>query len=323
MKKLLILLVMLCLIFVGFSSVGAESIRMATFTAGSGWHIQGEAMAEVMRANVSAISMLSVLPYTGGVGNPILLHQKEAEIALGFPTETQLAIAGEWPYEEEMPGLNALVGHLDLYWYVFTVRKDTGITSVQQILDEQFPLRLMVLTPGSSGDWTTRNFLEAHGLSYDMLRDFGGSVQHRSFAAAADAVRDGRADAFAHVCTPGHPTWTELAATTDITFLPISDEAMEFFQERYGYVADEIPVGEFRGIISPVPVIGFYTTLLATVDLSEEIAYQITKAIVENKEYLISGYAAFRDFRPEIAWDVPLPLHEGALRYYREMGYLD
>jgi len=322
-KKVLLGLLIMCFLMVGFNQqVEAYDIRFATFSAGSGWHIMGETQAELYREYIDEISTISVLPYTGGVGNPILLHQGEADIAHGFATETQLAIAGEWPYEEEMPGLRALVGHLDTYWYAFAVRADTGITTMEELREREFPLDLAVLTPGSSGDWLAQNFLEAHGMSYDKLREWGGSVSHRSFAAAADAVRDGRADAFAQLATPGHPTWTELAATADINFLPIEPEAMEWFQEEYGYIEGFIPEGEF-GVSEDVPVIGFYTIMITTEDLPEEIAYQIAKVTYENKDFLVEGYAAFRDFKPEKAWDIPVPLHEGAKRFYREMGYID
>lgn len=323
MKKVLFSFLIVCFLMIGLTpQAEAFTLRFATFSAGSGWHIMGETQAEIYRKYIDEITSISVLPYTGGIGNCNLLHQGEADIAHGFGTETQLAMAGEWPYEEEMPGLRALVGHLDTYWYAFAIRADTGITSMEELKEKEFPLRLAVLTPGSSGDWLTQNFLSAHGMSYDDIKEWGGSVSHLSFAAAADAVRDGRAHAFGQLATPGHPTWTELAATADINFIPISDEAMEWFKEEYGYVEGFIPEGEF-GVDEDVPVIGFYTMLLATEDLPEEIAYQITKVTVENKEFLVEGYSAFRDFDPERAWDVPVPLHEGALRYYREMGYID
>jgi TRAP-type uncharacterized transport system substrate-binding protein len=59
--------------------------------------------------------------------------------------------------------------------------------------------------------------------------------------------------------------------------------------------------------------------------MDEDLAYAITKAVVENKERLVAGHKALSDFEPENAWrpeNINLPLHPGAERYYRERGWI-
>ncbi|MDT9081471.1 TAXI family TRAP transporter solute-binding subunit, partial [Escherichia coli] len=59
--------------------------------------------------------------------------------------------------------------------------------------------------------------------------------------------------------------------------------------------------------------------------LDEEKAYQITKALVENAETMGNAHAAWKLFKPEDAWkpeNVGIELHPGAVRYYKERGWM-
>jgi hypothetical protein len=67
--------------------------------------------------------------------------------------------------------------------------------------------------------------------------------------------------------------------------------------------------------------------LLATTEnLPEEIAYLTTKVICENKNELVAASAAWKVFVPESSWKPEntggVPLHPGAVRYYRERGWM-
>jgi TRAP transporter TAXI family solute receptor len=297
-------------------------IRFATFSTGSGWYIMGEAMASVMRKALPEGSTVDVLPYTGGLGNPLLLGEGKADIALGFPVESTLAIKGIEMYNKSIPGIVALAGGLDTYWYAFAVRAETGIKSFEDIKARKYPLKLAVLTKGSSGEWTTRKVLEAYGITYDDIISWGGSVSFGSFSAALEKMKDGSADAFGQMCTPRHPTWTEMANAVNLRFIPLREDIMDQLCSKYGYIKSRIPKGEFKGVDEDVPALGFYTMLITTKDLPEWVAYAITKAICEKRADWVAAYKASEVFDPKTAWKVPIPLHPGAERYYREMGYM-
>jgi TRAP-type uncharacterized transport system substrate-binding protein len=58
--------------------------------------------------------------------------------------------------------------------------------------------------------------------------------------------------------------------------------------------------------------------------MDEEVAYTITKTLLESKEELVRGHNFFRDLAPEnIVGSLVTPLHPGAERYYREIGIVD
>ncbi|NQU12796.1 MAG: TAXI family TRAP transporter solute-binding subunit [Desulfobacteraceae bacterium] len=298
-------------------------LSMATFKSGSGWFIMAQAMAKIMENALPKGSTVDVLPYSGGVGNPLLLQKGKADIALGFPVESRLALKGQSPYKKPVKDLRLLAAGFDTYWYVFSVRQDTGITSIGEIKKKKYPLRLVILPKGSSGEWDTSKVMEAYGINiYKDLKAWGGKVTNTSFPSALDMVKDGQANAFAHVSTPGHPSWTQLATMVKIRFLPIDERIRNEFIKKYGFSKGTIPKGTFRGVEKDIPVLGFSTNLITSAKLPEDVAYKITKAIATHKKDLVTTYKAARVFNPKKAWDSTVPLHPGAKKYYQEMGYM-
>ncbi len=301
---------------------GPQKLPLATFKTGSGWYVMGQTMSKLIMSVLPKGSKVDVLPYSGGVGNPMLLDKGKAGIALGFPVETGLAIRGLPPYKKKMSQLRALVGNLDTYWYVFSVRTNIPIKSLADLKKKKYPLRLVVLPKGASGEYDTRKVLEAYGITYDDIRSWGGKVSHVSFPTAVEMMKDGQAQAFAHVSTPGHPAWTRLATMTKLRFLPMDKKVVQDFSAKYGFRESYLPKGVFRGVKSNTLVLGFSTCLITTTKMSTEVAYKITKAICSNKDQLVAAYKGAKVFDPKKAAQVPLPLHPGAKKYYQEMGYI-
>ena len=81
----------------------------------------------------------------------------------------------------------------------------------------------------------------------------------------------------------------------------------------------------FKGQKGPTKAVDLGTLIIANKSLSDDIAYLVTKTIVENKADLVKAHQAFGDFVPEDAWkpeNTAIPLHPGAEKYYRERGWL-
>ena len=303
------------------SQASAEKLSLASFKSGSGWYIMAQTMANIIKGSLPPGSHVDVLPYSGGVGNPLLLGKGKADLALGFPVEAGLAVRGEAPYKQKIP-IRALVGNLDTSWYVFAVRAATPIKSLADIKAKKYPLRLAVMPKGSSGEWNTRKLLEAYGVSFADIESWGGKVTYASFPTAVEMMKDGQADAFGQICTPGHPSWTQLATMTKLRFLPFGKKVVQDFSARYGFNPAVLPKGTFPGVDKDVPVLGFATLVMTTDKLSDDLAYKITKALCTNQKALENAYKGCKAFDPKNAANLKLPFHPGALRYYREAGII-
>lgn len=316
---------MACFGMVTTAGAGQEQplkISMASFKSGSGWYILAQTVAKIMKGALPPGSQIDVLPFSGGVGNPLLLGQGKAYMALGVPGETGLAIKGEPPYKEKIPQIRMLVGNLDTYWYLFAVRNNLPIKSFEDIKAQKYPLRLVILPKGSSGEWDTRMVLKAYGITLEDIVSWGGKVSYVSFPTAVEMMKDGQADAFGQVATPGHPSWMQLATTTGLRFLPVSKKVVDQFVAKYGFRHDVLPKGAFPGVKEPVPVLGFASCVITTTKMPDDLAYKLTKILCENRDELVLAYKGARVFDPKKAAQVALPLHPGAEKYYREVGII-
>jgi TRAP transporter TAXI family solute receptor len=322
-------LVVFCLVIafllhrgVGWAQTGPLKLSLASFTQGSGWHVMAQTMVKLVKTALPAGSQVDALPYSGGVANPMLLDQGKADLALGFPMETGLALRGEPPYKKKIPDLRLLVGNLDTYWYVFSVREGLPITSFQDIKAKKYPLRLVVMPVGSSGEWATSRLLASYGITYNDIVAWGGKVSYVSFPTAVEMMQDGQADAFGNQCTPGHSSWMQLTNSIKVRFLPIDKAVAQDLESKYGFRPGNFPKGIFPGVDRDIPVLSFATCLITTTRLSDDLAYKITKAICTNKEVLALAYEGSKTFDPNKAAQVSLPLHPGAEKYYRETGII-
>ena len=81
----------------------------------------------------------------------------------------------------------------------------------------------------------------------------------------------------------------------------------------------------FKGQPRPTEAVDLGTSIIAHKSLPDDVAYLVTKTVVENKAELLKAHQAFGGFTPEDAWKPEnngIPLHPGAARYYSERGWL-
>lgn len=297
------------------------NLTMGTFKSGSGWYVLGQAISQLVKAKLPAGSVVDVMPYSGGVGNPRLLQQGKINVALGFPFLTILAMQGEVPYKKPAKELRMLVGGLDTYWYLFATAKGTGLVGFEELKKKKFPLKLVMTPRGSTGQWMNTAVLKAYGITFDDIKAWGGRVTLTSFGNTVKMMKDGQANAFGHVATPGHPAWTELATMVKLNFFSVDKQKTKGLAAKYGFKDSFIPKGTFQGLDKDMPALGWASSLITTAKLPDEVAYIITKTVCESKADLVATYKGAKVFNPAKAWDTPVPLHPGALKYYKEKGY--
>lgn len=119
---------------------------------------------------------------------------------------------------------------------------------------------------------------------------------------------------------------TELAENTAVKFISIPDEQLQQIMKKMnqGLAKAVIPKGTYKGNDEDVFTIGFQQTLSATSDLPDDVAYNIVKAVLGNKDRLFKLVLAGKDWLPQGKL-IPVegvPLHPGAEKYYKEQGWI-
>jgi TRAP transporter TAXI family solute receptor len=142
--------------------------------------------------------------------------------------------------------------------------------------------------------------------------------------AAAD-VREGTLDGFFLIGGIPVPAITELASAVPVRLIPVDDDVLARMKESSGsYRQSVIPAGIYPGVDKETPSIGFRALWIVSADASDELIYEITKALwSEATRRLLEIYNPIgTEIRLENALDgLSVPLHPGAKRFYREAGW--
>jgi len=193
---------------------------------------------------------------------------------------------------------------------------DSGINSVADLKGK----RVSLDEPGSGTYVDANMILEAAGLATDDV-----TPEALKGGAAAEALRNGKIDAFFVVA--GYPTGSlvELASAADIKLVPIDGAAAAALTEKYGFfAASDIPEGAYEGVATTATVaVGAQWFTSAKED--DELIYQITKALWNEKtrKLLDVGHAKGKTITLETALNgIGVPLHPGAERFYKEAGLI-
>jgi TRAP transporter TAXI family solute receptor len=144
-------------------------------------------------------------------------------------------------------------------------------------------------------------------------------------AEQASALGDNNIDAMTYFV--GHPNGAiqEATTTVDAVLVPITGpEIDKLLSEKSYYTKAEIPGGMYKGNDSATQSIGGKAVLSTTSKVDDEVVYQLVKSVFENIERFQRLHPAFKDLKPEDMIKVGLsaPLHEGAVRYYKERGWM-
>lgn len=297
--------------------------RIASMAVGGSFYIIATGMAEVLKKVLPPGSDVDVLPYAAGVGNPKLVGTGGAEIGMANNVTSRWAYSGKFAYDKSYTNLRALLGGYDSGWLAVMMHPKAQLNSFDEIKEKKSCLRLMVLPPGTLGTYGANQLFEAYGISVNDLKAWGGSVTETSFEVIQNAFQDGRADCWIHVPSPATSAVTELALTTGIKFMPLKEEVIKVMS-THGWVPSIIPVGIWK-VDKAVPTVGYYSNLITTKDFPDDLAYLVTKTLLEKRDDVAKVYAGFKQLDPKTAWTDEknrIPLHPGAMRYYKEKNLM-
>ncbi len=282
----------------------------------------GSALARLWTERVAGVQ--ATAQTTGAsVANVRLLQRGEVEVAFAQNDIVYYAFQGIEMFSRDPQ--TRLRGMAMLYpetIQIVTLRHK-NINSVADLAGK----RVAVGAPGSGTEVNARQILRLHDIGYVQTRQIHGlprtvQADFLSFAEAADQLKDGVIDAA--FLTAGVPTAAvqDIAATRDLKIVPIPEVVATRLREQYPYYTPVvIPPNSYRGQAEPVPTVAVVAMLVTRADLAEDLVYELTKTLWENVAVLHQAHARGRDVRLETARaGMPIPLHAGALRYYRERG---
>jgi TRAP transporter TAXI family solute receptor len=303
------------------------NLTIASFSQGSSWYVYAVNLAELLRGVLPPGSSIDTPPIAGGLANPQLVTAGKAQLAFGMAVVGNWALQGKIGYKQPMPNLRALVGGLDEYFLVALARGKGFSPDLAGFFKTVRPnARVTLLQRGSIGGFAGQQLLDLAGADEKTLSAHGGGYEFGTFGMVKNRFAAGTGDVFVHVATRGHPTITEIAHDTPVTFLAPSDKILQEMQEKFGWESRVLPKNTFPGQDQDVRLPGTTTVLFASTAMSDDLAYTVVKTICENTAKLRAAHKALAHFDcANGTWklaETGLPLHPGAARYYKERGWL-
>lgn len=305
----------------------AGDVRIGAMREGTSWYVFAATLEQMIEPKLGA-NTVEVIARGGGVANPMVVQQGKAEIALSNVATAVWAKEGHSSYGGlKADNIRALVGGLNNVYIGVIARndflKDMGTTDLAAIIGSGKPVRLLIKPTGSSAVPTAHMILEALGSSPAKLKANGGDIIQVGAPQIPDILRNGQADIYIDTIIKGHPTITEVGLTADVSFLDIPPAAMNLLTKNGLRSGKYGPWFEGQSAANTGANLG--TVLIANASLDDDTAYEITRALIENAPALGKAHAAWAQFKPEDAWKpeaTGIALHPGAVRYYRERGWM-
>lgn len=200
----------------------------------------------------------------------------------------------------------------------FTVvaRTDSGIDKFEDLVGK----RVNIGDPGSGARATFEVVMKEMGWTNES---FALAAELKSSEQAA-ALCDNKVDAI--VFTVGHPAGTIKEATTscESKLINVNNDKIKALAEGADFYAmATIPAGLYTGTPDAIETFGVGATFVASSKTSPDVVYQMTKAVFDNFERFKKMHPAFNNLQEAnmITNNLSAPLHEGALRYYKERGW--
>lgn len=308
----------LVLCFAG-AAFAVTHITMGTAGVGGMNYPVGIAMAKIWNAEIKDMKAVAIAT-AGAVQNIDMLRTKDIEVATCRPVEAYRAINGIEKYKEKLPWIRALSGGVTTDAKQILVLKTSNFKTVADFKGK----RIAVGPVGSGGEADSREILAAYGLTYQDI-----TPEYVEAGQAVEMMQDGLIEGAILGLSLGASAVSELMLTGKVVLLPLSDEGYENLKKGNAYIVKKtIPAGTYPNQDYEVETAGDPSDLVVCrEDLPEELAYEMTKAIYQpkNMEQIREVAAAVRQFGPELVTppeEMLLPYHPGALRYFKEIGWI-
>jgi TRAP transporter TAXI family solute receptor len=248
------------------------------------------------------------------VENLILLQQGRGEIAFALGDSLKAAWDGdeEAGFKRKMDKLRTL-GAIYPNYIQIVATADSGIKTLADLKGKS----LSVGAPKSGTELNSRAIMAAAGMSYKDI----GKVEYLPFAESVDLMKNRQLDATLQSAGLGVASLKDLSVSADINVVAVPKEVVEKIGPPFVPVV--IPAGTYTGQDKDVSTAAVVNYLVTSSAVSDDIAYQMTRLIYESLGELANAHVSGKEIKLETAAEgSPVPLHPGAIRYYREKGLI-
>lgn len=247
--------------------------------------------------------------------NMNLLQAGRGELAWALADSVSDAWQGneEAGFTKKLDKLRGLSATYNNYIQI-VANAESGIKTIDDLKGK----RISVGAARSGTELNARAIFKAAGLSYD---DFS-KVEYLPFGESVELMKNRQLDATLQSAGLGVSSIRDLATAVDIVVIPVPKEVVEKVGDA-AYQPATIPANTYSGQTEDLPTAAIPNFLVTHSGVSDDLAYEMTKELYENLDDLKSAHNAAKAIKLENALNgMPVPIHPGAERYYKEKGLI-
>lgn len=325
MKKILATVVALVLMMAcAISYADTDYLVFSTGGTTGVYYVFGGELASLWMNHVKDVD-ITVESSGGSKDNILALYMSDAEIAWTQNDVMSYAYDGADFFAGTVADNFLAIGSIYPEVVQLVVAKDSGITSVKELAGHNVSVGPM----GSGHYFNALQILEINDMTINDIKP-----HYLSNSEVIESFQNKQIDAFFLTAAYPHATVTDVSLKREIEVIGFTEEEIAKLQGAYSfYVTDTIPAGTYDGVSEDKYVPAISAVLAAREDVSENVVYELTKALFENKDELTNAKKNYIDVKNAIQ-GIPVrkadaeqgvtigSFHPGALKYYREIGVI-
>ncbi|HCB15048.1 MAG TPA: C4-dicarboxylate ABC transporter substrate-binding protein [Gammaproteobacteria bacterium] len=322
MKKLAITTLTATALLLGAGGVNAAEEKYVTIGTGGQtgvYYVVGQSICKLVNREQSKHGIKCTAPSTGGsVANLNAIRAGEQDMGVAQSDQQYKALKGEGDFEAAGP-FAELRAVFAVHPESFTVvaRKDSGIKTFDDLKGK----RVNIGNPGSGQRATMDALMQEKGWDTGVFQ----LASELKAAEQSQALCDNKIDAMVYVV--GHPNGSiqEAASSCDAVVIPVTGPEVDKLVKTYPYYAvSTIPGKMYPGSDNDIKTFGVTATFVSSTKTPDDTIYVVVKAVFDNFDRFKKLHPAFANLEPAhmLKDGLSAPLHDGAVKYYKEKGWL-
>jgi uncharacterized protein len=244
-----------------------------------------------------------------------LLQAGRGELAIALGDAVSAAARGdeEAGFKTKLDKLRGISGTYNNYIQI-VANADSGIKTLADLKGK----KISVGAAKSGTELNARAILKAAGITYADL----GKVEYLAFGESVELMKNRQLDATLQSAGLGVASIRDLATAVNIIVIPVPADVVAKVGDA-AYQPAIIPANTYTGQTTDIATAAIPNFLITHSGVSDDLAYQMTKSMYENLDTLYAAHNSAKTIKRENAVKgMPIPLHPGAARYYKEVGLI-
>ena len=286
-----------------------DDLTIATASPGGTYYVYGEGLARILTRE---LGLPVVMRQTDGPAENIALMES-GEAKLGFVT-VGIALqawnaTGAWTGKKPARSLRVIFPMYDTP-FQFMALQDANIRSIADMAGK----RIGIGPRGGTSATYFPDIFKVLNIPADFV--FG------EWAELAAQVHTRSLDALAVAAGVPFPSFIELEAKDRVRYIPLSSEQLATLRLAMPELTpSRVPAGTYPSLLRHYQTLGLYNFAVAHADLPDDLVYNIVRVVFEKNEEMMEVHAAAAATVPaNLERNTFMPLHPGAIRYYRQIG---